>query len=762
MEGSQKVEWSIGVVSKVMLVKLNLGRYLATLYVMIATVFVCLFADDQHQTIELQRERDNIRNQLAMLGSQIESQLNAPIQVARGLALNLGSEPDMSQSRFAWVARRAAAPLTGIRNIGAARDLVVNLVYPLEENQETLGLDYNQLPEQRDAVNHVRDTGEFILTGPVDLVQGGQAFIGRFPVFTERDGTQQFWGILSVALDLTTFYDMSGLTDPDMGLDLALIGTNEIGEAGAQFLGHPQVLADNPISVNVLFPNGSWELHARPTGGWGSTIHNTPFRYIVFIVGFAVVFLTALANHISLQRQDTIRKLRNRERQLEEARKEVEVLALHDHLTGLPNRRFLDRRLNQLQGTQYPGLILADLDGFKAINDTQGHLVGDKLLTEVARRLRIAAGKNAFVARNGGDEFVIICLAEGDQAASPIADRKRLEDMANELIKSVRLPFLVGGQKRLIGLSAGIHQMLPGTTESADECLRHADRAMYQAKKAGRNRHEFSCPKPTQYTNTQPSSDDLLEALSTGQIVPFYQPQFASDGETLIGVEALARWDHPLSGIRTPGKFMGLARDLKVESDLDLCIWKQAVSDLEEWDRAGFVVPQVSLNISFRTLSDAGLIETLNDIGIQPKRFAFELLEPINLDDGNVMPARNAEALKAKGFRIEIDDFGTGHSSVTSLIKLRPHCFKIDRSLVQASVTTKENRRLLMTIAEIGHALGIEVCAEGIETPEQLSFARAVGCTSFQGFLLAHPMSAAKLVDFLGNLSIENRQKLAG
>ena len=723
--------------------------YVPTLLVLVAVVIIGLVGGRQHTLIETQKERDRVATRLEALGGRIESNLNTPIQSARGVVAALASEPDMSQRRFSWLVSRIIGSSREIRNVAAARDLVVNLVYPVKGNESALGLDYRLQEAQREAAFHARDTGEFILTGPVDLVQGGQAFIGRIPVFSGTEGSHQFWGILSVVIDLPTLYETSGLSDEDPALEIGIVAANKTTGAERQFYGSADLLGDDPVSADVLFPNGSWRMYARPIDGWGSTVSLSAYRILLVTGGLAAVFLAAMANVMFVQRQHTIQVLRSRERDLEQARQEVESLALHDHLTGLPNRRHLDRKFRGMAGRNHPGLILLDLDGFKDVNDTHGHAKGDALLVEVARRLSKALRAGDFLARIGGDEFVVICGPSPQEDLTPERSKAILKEVAQRLIGCAQYPFRIGETECRIGISTGIHQILDENDDAPDYWLSQADRAMYAAKQAGRNRFAFSTPQPNRASLRGNRTGELLEALSGDQIQPYYQPQFGPDGRSVVGVEALARWIHPRDGLINPQEFMDQAHALKVESEIDRLVLARAITDLLRWERAGLTVPRVSVNTSFRSLGDPHLISAVDAVDVDPDRFTFEVLESIFIDDGQLILSRNVEALKARGFRIEVDDFGTGHSSVTSLLKLRPHGLKIDKMLVQAAPSSQQNRQLLAAIAEMGHAMKITVCAEGIETESQLFTARSVGCTRFQGFLLAHPMSADDFEFFL-------------
>lgn len=725
--------------------------YLPTFLTTLAVIGLAYFAVLQRDTINSQNERDDVRAKLQTQAAQIEGRLNAVIGASSGLVATLSAEPDMSEERYRVLARGIVSSSSGVRNIAAARDLVVNLVYPLKGNEFVLGLDYSKNEAQRAAAFRVRDTGNFTLAGPVRLVQGGQALIGRFPVFSGNSNIKRFWGILSVVVDLPSFYTETGLSALASELDLALTGKDGQIEDTRPFFGSAEVLASDPERIKIDFLNGAWELSAVPSAGWGSTTTSTVFNLGVILIGVTIVSLAGFANSVALQRTQMIKTLQESETRLEQSHAEIELIALQDHLTGLPNRRFLEQQLQEQKAPMLYGLMLLDLDGFKAINDSFGHRVGDSVLVTVTQRLQKAIGPTDFLARSGGDEFVLLCdspepLNGPDAKASA---RARLHDLATRLIACLEEPIDGSNNAIRMGLSIGICTITPDDTQSAGLWLKHADRAMYQSKKEGRNRATFYEDMDHHAEIPAVAQNELLDAISDAQFSPHYQPQYGSDGRSLIGVEALARWNHPTQGLKGPADFLGVAELLKVDSAIDLCILEASVNDLKDWDRTGIHVPSVSVNLSLRSLNDPQLLANVDALHADPSRISFELLETVFWDVQNDMLERNVAGLKRRGFRIEVDDFGTGHSSVTSLLKMLPQGFKIDRSLVQATTRSPENLRLLATIAEVGHALKIDVCAEGIENEQQLANAISIGCTRFQGYLLGRPMSKEALSAFV-------------
>ncbi|TPK93950.1 EAL domain-containing protein [Mesorhizobium sp. B2-4-12] len=432
--------------------------------------------------------------------------------------------------------------------------------------------------------------------------------------------------------------------------------------------------------------------------------------------------------------------------ELEAAKVRIETQALHDALTGLPNRRYLDQILNQYRNrSRLPGdglaLLHIDLDRFKQINDTLGHAAGDAVLVHVARLLNAKVGGQHFVARVGGDEFVIVCFND--------ADAHRLAGLADQIITEIRQPVPYEGHFCRLGASIGI-ALETGADFDALRVLINADIALYRAKGRGRNRHEFfSKALQSEIESTKHMADEILSGIERGEFHPYYQPLLNATSLDIIGVEALVRWHHPTEGILAPIRFLRIAEDLNVLAAIDRSILQQAMLDLDQWQSQGIAVPTVSVNVSFRRLSDDRLIPGLRELNIRPGAISFEFLESIFLDEFDDGVAWNIDAIRDMGIGIDIDDFGTGHTSIVSLLKLKPRHFKIDRQLINPIAHMPEQRRLVASIIDIGRSLGIKVVAEGVETIEQARILRELGCDILQGYAFARPMPADQLVSWI-------------
>lgn len=451
-----------------------------------------------------------------------------------------------------------------------------------------------------------------------------------------------------------------------------------------------------------------------------------------------------LALHRELERAKTLAEARNRE--LESAKARIEQIALHDHLTELPNRRYLDEMLDSFaeecaRGESGLAILHIDLDRFKQINDTLGHAAGDMMLRHAATILRSTVRSGDFVARIGGDEFVFLARFDGSL--------KKLADLANGIIGAMRKPVFYEGHEIRFGASIGIaHER--GRHVDPRRVLLNADIALYHAKNSGRNRHEFfSRQTHEKMIASKRLSDDLLRALERDEFVPFYQFQFAAASLDIAGVETLVRWRHPRHGLLSPDKFLALAEEIDVLAEIDGLLLEKALKDFERWRTQGFHVPRLSVNVSSRRLHDPTLARKLSGLSFEPGTLSFELLESIFLDEYDDHVMKNLDHLRRMGIHIEIDDFGTGHASIVSLLRLNPDALKIDRQLVSDLPRSAEQRKLVGAIIDIGHSLNIAVVAEGVETREHIAVLRELGCDRLQGHGLSKAMDFDAAVGFI-------------
>ncbi|WP_047456717.1 GGDEF domain-containing phosphodiesterase [Rhizobium rhizogenes] len=439
---------------------------------------------------------------------------------------------------------------------------------------------------------------------------------------------------------------------------------------------------------------------------------------------------------------------------LEQSRARTEHAADHDYLTGLPNRRYFDRRLAELQAdraVETLAILHIDLDGFKQINDKWGHAAGDTTLQTAAARILGAIAAGDMVARVGGDEFVAVLVN--------IATSDEVGTVAEDILWRLRRDIRFDHDMLQMGASIGAAWSI---ADGASNLLAESDIALYQAKKLGRNRVEFFTPKlQSDLQAERQLAEELRLALMRGEIVPFYQIQVDARSRRIIGLEALARWRHPEKGLLVPAAFLKVAEEYGLTAEIDAAVLNCALSDRAVWVEQGLTPPRIAVNISASRLADPGLIERLHMLNIPRHAVVFELIETIFLDDPDDRVLANVDAIKRMDIDIEIDDFGSGHASLIGLVKLKPKRLKIDRQLVTAITVSDEQRRLVGSIVEIARALSVEVMAEGVETEEHATLLAQAGCDGLQGYAIGYPSPANEIATLLVSAERPNEQRSA-
>lgn len=424
------------------------------------------------------------------------------------------------------------------------------------------------------------------------------------------------------------------------------------------------------------------------------------------------------------------------------AQMEVERLAWTDPLTGLNNRNsFRSKVQSYIEAAEYNesgfALMIVDLDRFKPINDTYGHDVGDAVLKIVSRRIRraIRAGDAAF--RLGGDEFAVI-LEHGNDSERVVGPLKRL-------MNGLMSPMHVDGRRLNIGASIGV-AFFPDDDRRVDELMRKADLALYEAKTNGRGEYKiYDAAVDQKARRARRIEDALREAIEGDELELYFQPLVSTQTGVWLGAEALLRWNHSERGLVSPGEFVPIAEQSGLVFPLGSWVLRRAWAALAEWMpivRASAF--RLSFNVSPRQFFDAGFVQLLKDLGQSNPEMAARIDLEITEE---VMLKRSEEAMRIMtavrelGFGVAIDDFGTGYSSFSYLNRLPAHKLKIDRSFVFDLERTPSARAIVDAIVALSHKLGMSVVAEGVETNEQASYLRSVGCDEFQGYFFARPMS---------------------
>ena len=441
------------------------------------------------------------------------------------------------------------------------------------------------------------------------------------------------------------------------------------------------------------------------------------------------------------------------ELQRRRAEEDVYRLAHYDILTGLPNRLLFHDRLEQamvhaLRNDQCLALLFIDLDRFKHVNDTLGHAGGDLLLREVAGRLTALLRRSDTVARLGGDEFTIL-MTDFDSESAML---KIAAELSHRIIEELGEPFLIDNAEMFISASVGI-TCFPADGVNIDYLVRNADLAMYKAKEQGRNCFEFYRPEFNEVAERRGRMEtELRAAIGAGEMQLHYQPIVDVEAGTVVGLEALVRWLHPQQGLVLPDDFVGLAEESGLMLPLGERVIDTACRQLGAWRRAGVEVGWLSINLSLRQLTRGNLLEVLEAArkryGVAAGQLVLEITETTFMQDPeNTLPL--LQQFRELGYGMAMDDFGTGYSSFGPLRKMPVSSLKIDCSFVQGMEEDADMVSIVAAMIGMGHGLGLEVVAEGVETLAQLQALRKQGCRLMQGHRFARPMDADSCTAYL-------------
>ncbi|CAI8877086.1 diguanylate cyclase [Methylococcus capsulatus] len=434
------------------------------------------------------------------------------------------------------------------------------------------------------------------------------------------------------------------------------------------------------------------------------------------------------------------------------AQQEIEQLAYFDPLTGLPNRRLFLERLNQAIGESCVNgsrcsLLFVDLDRFKHLNDARGHTVGDQLLRKVAERLSEGVGRGGMVARLGGDEFVILLNGLDEEFESAC---RRTMDVAENLRVILQRPFVLSSGQHYVTASIGT-AIYPFDTDSADDLLKAADMAMYEAKASGRNAVRAYASTMQAAAETRLTLErDMHAALERREFRLYLQSQVDGNGR-IVGAEALLRWQHPTEGILLPDKFIALAEETGLILPIGEWVFEQVCHENVRLSQAGHRL-SLSVNISPRRFQQADFLDRVQRIlkrtGANPHDLIFEITEGLLVSDFDDAIAKMS-FLERLGIRFSVDDFGTGYSSLAYLKRLPLSELKIAQTFVNDLPDDPSDVALVQTILSMAYHLNLETVAEGVETRAQLEFLKARGCTRFQGYYFSPPLPATEFFEKL-------------
>ncbi|RUO23398.1 hypothetical protein CWE08_01745 [Aliidiomarina iranensis] len=590
-----------------------------------------------------------------------------------------------------------------------------------------------------DVVSYFNETaGQFSAMIPSESIrnQGRPLVLMRFPVVREGDsGEPELYGYVVPTLDFASLINPSKAEYEDIVDTYANIGnryllrvvgeTTEVLDMREPL---PKVLFQHTVDLNIP-SNQSISL----VGFYAGEMDLRALANLYIIVIVSGLLLSALLV-ISIEASQILRR----------QRRQLKVQATHDSLTGLANRAVLEQELEKwCQHTVRTGNSIAvafiDLDGFKPVNDSLGLLVGDKLLQETARRLEACMHSGALVGRFGGDEFIVIMPR--------LRPEHPITDLINDILTSISQPYHIDQYRLYLTASIGITTTMQSPPEPK-QLIQHADMAMYQAKRQGRNHYQFYSSEISERFHASVTlRNELQHVLELGALKLFYQPIVRCGDRKIVGCEALLRWQREDGSFVSPAEFIPLAEDTGQIIPISSWVLKQACEDgLKLRELGDFTM---AVNLSAVQFNRANFIEslthTLNLSGFPAKNLHLELTESVLMDDSN-RAISLLEALRKRHFSISIDDFGTGFSSLSYLKMLPVDTLKIDRTFIKDVFSGEHDAAITQSIIGMAQQLQLSVTAEGVETLEQAEFVEAAGCQYMQGFYFARPMPIEEIM----------------
>lgn len=670
---------------------------------------------------------DIVNSQASALERRISRSLATTYILAQEIKRNKGEFVD-----FEAYADEVLKAIGGVSNLQLAPNGVISKIHPLHGNEKAIGHNILQDDRRRDEAIQAVKEKRLILAGPFDLVQGGVAIIGRNPVFLKQQGNEYFWGFASALIfidDLLSVSDLELLESKGYSYQLSRKHP-DTGEVDI-FARSKADMWDDVFEVNVNVPNATWVLRlSRSENLSSATGYSVSFLFSLLLSGFFFYML---------QQPEKLRLI------VKEKTRELENLAFHDELTGLPNRRLLNEQLGQeirdlLRYNKRGALFYLDLDDFKRINDSMSHEAGDQLLKTIALRLRANLRNNDIVARLGGDEFAALLL-DIDSVA-------HVQKIAEKLIHSISQPVILGKREVIVSATIGI-TLIPDDGREAGSIQRNADLAMYSAKNLGKKRcHFFNSAMQEKANQNLVLELDLRNALKQEQFSLQYQPLVCLSKHQVVGYEALIRWNHPARGLLLPGQFIVIAEESNTIVPIGYWTLQEVCKLIQQRAIEGLKPAYISVNLAPKQFLDPRLCcfikETLSETGAPPQLLELEITETTLIEDFETTLTVLNE-LKSMGISIAIDDFGTGYSSLALLKKLPVNTLKIDQGFVMG-IGSGKDERLIEAMSAMAGKLQLKMIAEGIENIDQLKFLESIDCDYGQGYLFGPPLPVHDLL----------------
>lgn len=711
--------------------RLRLFRDLAGLILIAAAMMYAVtlvVANERSQAIELEKRR--AFEHLSSMRASIEQRIQANVLVMRALKPEILWQDTPDRERLQNVIDEFLSSDLDISHLALAPDLRIRFIYPSAGNEQLIGVDYREVSSQYHEILRAIASQDVLLSRPVDLLQGGKAFIARLPIF-QADG--KFWGIASLVINHEHLFNAVEFFDhPEYQF---LIQRQELNAKTEAIAGDVKVMDGDPMTTQLQVPGDIWQLSVAPRyGDWLPREHD--FGWI-WLIGSALTAVIVFAFVILIFTQHRLRR----------AVHTISFQARFDPLTELANRQYFQQQLEHKilyahKHEQCFALVMLDLDHLRDINDALGHDIGDRLLQHVSKRIRKELNEGDLLARVGGDEFALIL--------NDLAGPHEAESLAKALIHSLMNTADIQQNHINITASVGI-SMFPTDAVESQQLIKCAELAMYSAKSTGSLTVSFFDEQLRRSTEQHIAlHHEMINALDQAQFHVEYQPVIATDTGLITRCEALIRWQHPERGEISPSEFIPIAEKTGSIIALGEFVMAQVLQDWQAMCKAGFDFT-IAVNRSPREFNDKDVamnwLAALDASGMPADKLMIEITESM-LMRNKERQLFNLNRLRSAGVHLAIDDFGTGYSSLNYLRSYPIDVIKIDRGFLRDVPHNRQQTALVEALLRIAHTLDMAIIAEGVETAAQANFLKNKGCHFQQGFYYGQSMRLETFIAF--------------
>lgn len=707
-----------------------------------------IVANFEH-TLSIERHKQDAKDALLMTQTNLESIITSRMISMASIAAYVEIDNEISQLEYSSFAKNIYASSDEVvKSMTFITDTTITHIYPYEENKSAIGIDLATEPSQRELILYAKNNLKAVFTAPVNLVEGGIGIIVRIPVVVNN----AYYGQVAIIFDYDKTIAASGIEELSDEYIVELAGFDSLSGEKTTIWNSGGDLGRDSITQEVDLYGSTLTLTVMPREGWlGVTVLN----YMIWFIGLIVSLLAFMGMYKVISFNEDLKvaneELENTIDRLQQSEAYITYMAEHDALTEIYNRRkFVNVLETQLSSGKTGSVLLLDIDNFKNINDTLGHVYGDKVLISISKGLIDAVDDNVYVFRFGGDEFIVLLMDETDTECVDIC--------VKNIVKHLKLSNEVEQIKNHITASIGISRF-PINGNTVEELLLKADIAMYSAKKSGKNKREFFFEDLiSNFENRVNIEKRLRDALELNEFMIYYQPIIDSMTGEISSFEALIR----LKDLSMPPMvFIPIAEENGMIVPIGKWVIKEVLDQLQKWEASGFEIKPVAINLSPRQIYDATIVdfikEELASRKIEPSMIEIEITESV-LIDNKEENMKVLALLKKLGLIISLDDFGTGYSSLNYLTYMPVDKIKLDKTLKDRFIDM-EDTKMIDGLISIAHGLNLEVVIEGVEEPSEFEKLIVTNCDYMQGYCFGRPSPADQIHDSHGRFVYRSTSK---